>query len=211
MGAPFSVRIRGLLGGLGGVSGSGGTGGATDIRGLQANERAFERSQRLQDISAEEQLRLEFERERKRGGFNINAFLRQLQEGTDAANLKNEERFAEINVGFEDRLARANELLQGQGDVARQQLRESGEQALGASQQDLTSRGLANTSILSSDRAAINRGTDLAFASLSERLASSQFQAEDLIRGQQLAFQERREDVGPDLQSLLPLLLQLGR
>lgn len=173
--------------------------------------RAFKRNQRLQDIAAEEELRLSFENRRRSGGLNVNALLKALGLSQDAANAKNEERFDEINVGFEDRLSRAVELLESQGNFARGEIGRAAEQAMGADQADLTSRGLANTTILSSNRQSIRRDRDLAFGDLSERLARLRFGAEDRIRGQQLAFQERREDVGPDLASILPLLLQLGQ
>lgn len=173
--------------------------------------RAFRRNQRLTDISAEEELRLSFENRRGSGGININAILKALGLSQDEANAKNEERFTEINAGFDARLARATELLEGQGNFARGEIGRASEQAMGFDQADLTSRGLANTTVLQSNRQAIRRDRDLAFGNLSERLAGLQFGAEDRIRGEQLAFQERRDDIGPDLRLILPLLLQLGQ
>lgn len=172
--------------------------------------RAFKRNQRLQDISAEEELRLSFENRRRTGGLNVNALLKALGLSQDEANVRNKERFTEINAGFDTRLSRAVELLEGQGNFARGEIGRAAEQAMGADQADLTARGLANTTVLSSNRQSIRRDRDLAFGDLSERLARLRFGAEDRIRGEQLAFQERREDVGPDLRSILPLLFQLG-
>lgn len=143
------------------------------------------------------------------GGFNVDDFLAMFQQSQDDANAKNEERFTEINAGFDAQLARAIELLEGQGNFARQQIGEASEQAIASDQADLTSRGLANTTVLQSNRQGIRRDRDLAFGALSEQTAFSQFAAETSITSQQLAFQERREDVPLDLNSILPLLLQL--
>ena len=202
--------IKGISSGSSPGSAGSGAGNRSGLFNTIEDVRAFNRGQRLEDISAEEELRLSFERRRGSGGFNVNALLKALGLSQEEANAKNEERFAEINAGFDTRLSRAIELLEGQGNFARGEIGRSAEQAMGFDQAELTSRGLAGTTVLSSNRQAIRRDRDLAFGDLSERLARLRFTAEDRIRGEQLAFQERREDIGPDLASILPLLLQFG-
>lgn len=113
---------------------------------------------------------------------DLDSVLTQLTESTDAANAANQTRSDEV-MSTVDQLAaslfgeggtftRAEELLAGTGESARQRIADSMSQALADSEQSLIDRGLTNTTIRNTERRGIRSDAERAHLNLDDMLAT---------------------------------------
>ena len=144
------------------------------------------------------------------GGFDIQSLMAKFAGQSNRANKANKKRRNDINKVFGVRMDNAQTGLANLGQSETRRIDESVEQQQATSQQDLTSRGLAGTSLLSSNNNAINRNKNTAISDLNQNVALQRFGTGDNILNQQQQFNERINESGPDLNTLLALLSQLG-
>ena len=133
------------------------------------------------------------------------------QEAMDQANAVNEERFGTIDVGHETREADVMGLLEGMGDTARRGIYERGRATESQRMQHLVDTGLYNSTNVTTLMAGTSKRIGEEEAELDERLRGQQAGALMGLRGDRLAFQERREDVQPDYAQLALLAGDLGQ
>lgn len=104
---------------------------------------------------------------------------------------------ADANAANEQRYQQILSSLGGQGKSAYRRIDQGTTQALGASDQDLTSRGLGNTTIRSTAQRGIRSDAENAKLAVDEQVA-----------GMKAGVMERRNDIGPDFSMYANLLQQ---
>lgn len=162
------------------------------------------------------------------GGLNIDELLRRLQEEQSNANNAGLARYqslletvggAQTSVlGPGGTLDRADELTQNMGQTARRRIADSTAQQLGSSEQDLTSRGLGNTTIRSNVRQGIQAGAEQANQAVDEQVSTARAGQLQQRAGTQMDFARlmgdsilSRNDQGPDMGMYANLLAQLSQ
>ncbi len=115
--------------------------------------------------------------------------IQQMQAAQEKANLLNEQRFKRAMSQFENL-----------GNAGRARIEQQTAQRQAAATQNLTSRGLGNTTITSS----VERG-------IASDAETSRQQLEEGIAVQKAGLLERRSDVGPDLSQFASLLQAAGQ
>jgi hypothetical protein len=143
-------------------------------------------------------------------GFDMKSLMAQLVNQSNSANEANIARRDMINNMFNTRSANAENAFANLGASETRRINESAEQQKGESQQNLTSRGLAGTTLLSSNNNAIERNKNTALSDLNQNVALQKFGAGDSILSQQQQFNERINENGLNLGQLLPMLMALG-
>ena len=92
-----------------------------------------------------------------------------------------------LDSRFGDRYRQGMDLLQGAGDDERARIERARRAQVGSIGQNLTSRGLNNTTIAASMENAVNRNTNEAYRDLAERLRREQLATHTQLSGDQLA------------------------
>jgi hypothetical protein len=165
---------------------------------------------------------------------NINQIIERLQAEQNKANKANETRYAELlasiaglgqQVGgsYEQALQR----VAGVGQTAYNRIGSQETRAQGMNQQDLISRGLANTTVVNTTRRGISSDAESARQGVDELVADRQAGVYERMAGSQLdigrllaQIMEGRNDLGPDLglysslisqaQASKPMTLKVG-
>ena len=127
--------------------------------------------------SASDWAALKRRQEAASGGGQLKDLIGQMQAAQDKANAANEARYLEMMQQFE-----------GLGTAGQARIQESTARQQAASTQDLTSRGLGNTTITGAMSRGIAREGESATQELGERVAM-----------QKAGAMERRTDQGPDM------------
>ncbi len=132
----------------------------------------------------------------------------------DADNLSdqiNERRYADILAGYNQRTQFGMGELAGLGEQQRYDANRIYDQLAADQLQNRTQRGLANTTIASSDMRGVAEDRSRALARVEEGLARERVNVGSALSGDTLAFMERRNDIGPNEQAYQDLLYQLGQ
>lgn len=134
----------------------------------------------------------------------------KLQSSVDEAKAANLKRYEEILAGFGTRETKALESLEGLGDEERAAIERAYSRSGAAQLSGAVKQGLIGTTV----PAALTRQNTTAMTNalglVNERLRRQRIGLETGLSGEKLAFQERREDVSPDIQSYLNLSKQFG-
>ena len=133
------------------------------------------------------------------------------QEAMDQANAVNEERFQTIKGGYEGLETEARGLLEGMGDTARRGIYERNRATESNRMQHLVDTGLYNSTNATTLMAGTSKRVGEEEAELDERLRGQELGVLTGVRGANLGFQERREDVQPDYAQLAMLAGDLGQ
>jgi len=141
----------------------------------------------------------------------VDDLIADMQKQQAAAKTANLKRYADIKAGFETRTSEAVSGLKGAGEISRKGIVQRGAQASSAAAQDLVSRGLSGTTIAPTVQRGVQRETESNLAGLDERLRLNQAQLKSNLEKDRLLFEERREDVGPNMNLYSNLLQQAGR
>jgi len=141
---------------------------------------------------------------------DVNGIIAQLQLQQSQARATNERRYREIDRGYDNRYRTAMNTLAKMGGQQVADARLAGESAKAAAYQDLVSRGLRGSTVAPTVAAGVDRQTAAQVARIQDMLLSQQLAYQSQLSGDRLAFQERREDAYPDIQAILPLLMQLA-
>lgn len=137
------------------------------------------------------------------GAAGGNALSQSYQGALDSANQANESRYQDILGGYEERMKRLSEMSQQE----QKDIRENWSNRKGGGQQDLVSRGLADTSALQTMQMGYDRQSDAEIARANDR----RLQQEMSMMKDVLDFKERREDTGPDINQMIGLQEGLGQ
>lgn len=133
------------------------------------------------------------------------------QKAYDEATAANEKRYQEILTGFRQRRTRALSFLEGAGKQESADITQQFTNLQASGQQDLVSRGLTGTGVLSSQRRGIASSRVAAQGRLNERLQQQRLDVDTRLSGDTLGFMERREDPFPDFQQLQQLAFMQGQ
>ncbi len=120
---------------------------------------------------------------------SVQDILDELRSGTDAANAANQERLDQILA-----------LLEGTGEAAKAEAGRASAERTAAGDQSLMDRGLFNTTILDSQRRREGEG-----------LVREQNNIDTNVALQKAGVLERVTDLGPDMNTIMALLNQLGQ
>ena len=156
--------------------------------------------------------------------FDLNAFLQQMQQQYQQSNQAGLEQYGNLMRGINDmggRIAstydRAAQGLVGMGDTERARIGEGMTQNLAASEQDLMSRGLGNTTVRDTTRRGIRSDADRSMADVAERVAGARSNLEMNRANSQLQVGRTwadavlsRQNQGPDLSSMMGLIQNLA-
>lgn len=127
-----------------------------------------------------------------------------------AARTANENRYQSILGGRNQLSQYAQSELQGLGDTSRFNINRRYDQQQANQLQDLTRRGLGNTTILSSVRRGVEEDRGRALTSLDEDLARERLATNVPLSQSTLDFMERRTDAQPDAMGYAQILQSLG-
>lgn len=156
------------------------------------------------------------------GSSGLRNLIAQLTQSQKKAQKANEERYAELlknldalalQVGKEGTFGEAMKLVENIGGAARQRIAEQTQKAVGASKQDLISRGLASSTVRGAQERGIRADEQRALQEQEEAEAQrksgllTQRAGLEMGLGQLKAgAMERRSDIGPDLGVLTSLI-----
>lgn len=157
--------------------------------------------------------------------FDYETILSNYRQLHEQANEANEQRYQnildQINTGGEQlgsTYDRMEGLLGGLGDSDRERIGQQQTQARGQADQDLTTRGLGNTTVRSSVMRGIDEDAGRAQRDVTERVGRQQagmLQSRAGAEQQQNQFlaqmMERRTDQGPDMGAFMQLMQQAGQ
>lgn len=135
----------------------------------------------------------------------------EYQKALDAANARNEARDKEIRQGYQDREAKAEELIAGQGALQKKDLLESYRQQGAAQNARLTGLGLGNTSVVGAMQQGLLRRQGDAMTGLNESLDRNRLNVLGGMAGDRLAYMERPNDIAPDLNQMLTVAQLQGK
>lgn len=133
------------------------------------------------------------------------------QTSYDEAKAVNEQRYAEILKGYEDRYSGALVDLEGLGEQGTKDIQTAYQKLSASTSQGLINTGLHSTTIAPSMQRGVARGETDALARLNEQIRREKIGYTTGLSGEKLAFQERREDTYPDFNALLQLSQGLGQ
>lgn len=143
------------------------------------------------------------------GGNGGNA-ARQARRQMRKANRRNRKREKEIRAGYDERMNAAGSAFDGLGASEINRINQERQRDLASSQQNFTGRGLSGTTLGQSAANAINQVASQNISRVNEGVQLGRFNAMDQIRNERLGFVERIEDIGPNMQQFLNLMMQLG-
>jgi hypothetical protein len=135
----------------------------------------------------------------------------EYQRAVNAANRKNDQRDKAIQSGYRARERQANELIAGQGEAARRDLMEAGSDSMAAQRARLTGLGLGNTTVVGAMQQGAQARQDDAMQGLNESIDRNRLGILSQMSGDRLAYQERPNDVAPDLGQMIALAQMQGR
>lgn len=145
------------------------------------------------------------------GSLDFGAFINKYESAYKAAKDANEQRYKSIDSGYTDRFKRIMGNLEGMGLQEAADIRDSAAKEEATNQARLNASGLGNTSIAASINAASQRRQNADLGRLNERLRAQQAGMDAQLSGDQLQFQERREDVYPDMGLFANLAQMMGQ
>jgi hypothetical protein len=123
----------------------------------------------------------------------------------------NEERYADILKGYQDREKAGLDLLRGAGTQEEKDIRTQYGSLANSTMQNLAARGMLGTTIAPTMEAGIKRQETDAIARLRERLNQQLYGATTGLSGDILGFKERRTDTYPSLSEISNLAMQYGQ
>jgi hypothetical protein len=129
----------------------------------------------------------------------------------EAARAANEQRYREINQGYQELERDVMGQLEGVGEQTRKDILERYGELEARQLNDLVSRGLSGSTLRANIQEAGTRGATADIARLDESLRRDRAQALSNIRGESLRFKERRTDAYPEMASLMELYRSAGR
>ena len=135
----------------------------------------------------------------------------EYQRALNAANRKNDQRDKAIQSGYRARERQANELIAGQGEAARRDLMEAGSDSMAAQRARLTGLGLGNTTVVGAMQQGAQARQDDAMQGLNEGIDRNRLGIMSQMAGDRLAYQERPNDVAPDLGQMIALAQMQGK
>lgn len=135
----------------------------------------------------------------------------EYQKALDAANARNEARDKEIRQGYQEREAKAEELIANQGALQKKDLLESYRQQGAAQNARLTGLGLGNTSVVGAMQQGLLRRQGDALTGLNESLDRNRLNVLGGMAGDRLAYMERPNDIAPDLNQMLAVAQLQGK
>lgn len=145
------------------------------------------------------------------GNSSLLSILAQLNGGQQGANDANKSRFNDILAGREAEKTKLLNDVQTYGTGQRNRIRSDYDTLGRSSLANLASRGLASSSLDTTTRLGVERRKQDALGSLEDQLLGKRIDLERGLNEGIFGFKERRNDTGPDLNSILPLLQQFGQ
>lgn len=134
----------------------------------------------------------------------------KLQSSVDEAKAANLARYEEILGGYDTRYNQAIGSLEGLGDAERSAVQRAYGRSEASQLSGAVKQGLVGTTV----PAALTRQNTNAMANalglVNERINRQKIGLQTSLSGEKLGFQERREDVSPDIQSYMNLFKQFG-
>lgn len=134
----------------------------------------------------------------------------KLQTSVDEAKAANLKRYEEILGGYDTRYSEAIGSLEGLGDAERSAVQRAYGRSEASQLSGAVKQGLVGTTV----PAALTRQNTTAMANalglVNERINRQKIGLQTSLSGEKLGFQERREDVSPDIQSYMNLFKQFG-
>lgn len=134
----------------------------------------------------------------------------QYQQQLDAANAANNARYEDIIRGYQDNQANIDSYLTNQGQQQTEDVNRSYERLGASNRQDLISRGLGNTTVLSSTERGIEEDRQRALRNSQEQIDRQRLTYQTAAQSDLLGAMERRTDAGPDYNQLIGLSQGLG-
>lgn len=138
-------------------------------------------------------------------------FLQQADTAQAEAKAANEQRYADILQGYQQRTAGAAQDIEGLGASERLNIGDRYTTGRAQAEQDLISRGLGNSTVRSSVMRGYDQERDRAMTRLAEDQSNMRLQYLPALEGDRLQFMERRNDVGPDMNQVAALAQSFGQ
>lgn len=145
------------------------------------------------------------------GNSTWDSLLNAYQQAYEEGKAINEQRYEDILGGYRDRYANAMDMVGQLGDSQRAEIDRSYTGLNATTQQGLTDRGLANSSITDTMAAGVEREKQRASLELEDALLSRQLDTANQLSGDTLGFMERRQDEYPSLDQLMNFYVQMGQ
>lgn len=136
--------------------------------------------------------------------------MEEYQRAFDEAKAANEQRYADILQGHRDLYGQTMESMAGLGDAARRDLHGTFDRGHAQSMQGLVGAGMANSTIMPSVTQQGARQRADALGMLNENLRREKIGYSTQLKGNKLAFMERRQDTYPDAGMYAQLMSQYG-
>lgn len=136
--------------------------------------------------------------------------LKQLTKSQKQANEANEARYQEILGGRQKLFDEATAGLENYGTGQRNRINQEYIDLGNSSLARLASRGLGSSSLTSATQLGVERQKQDALANFEDQLFGRKADIQRSFGNDLYGFQERRDDVGPDINKILPLLFQSG-
>ena len=140
-----------------------------------------------------------------------NELMKEYQKAFDQAKAANEKRYDQILSGYGNLYDKTMSSLEGMGDAARRDLHGTFDRGHAQSMQGLVGAGMAKTTIMPSVTMHGARQRTDALSNLNEMLRREKLGYSTQIKGDKLAFMERRQDTYPDANLYAQLMSQYGQ
>ena len=134
----------------------------------------------------------------------------EMKKAFEEAKGANEQRYAEILAGYQNRYAQAEQGLEGLVQSAKSDIQRRYAVENSRAMQQLLNSGLLTTTVAPAVSRQITAQETRDIADLNERLRRERLGLLTQLSGEKLSFMERREDTYPQLQAYYELLRQLG-
>lgn len=141
----------------------------------------------------------------------ISGLFSQMQQAQIQGNAANEGRYQQLLTGYGDRQSDILGRLDNYGAQQKIDVGQRYDQARASADQDLTNRGLGNTTVRSTRRQGLGQAETQDLARLNESLNIEELGYRERLSADPLGVIERRTDVTPSLADVSNLALQLGR
>ena len=132
------------------------------------------------------------------------------QDAIDRANQANEARYRDILGGYQSRYQRGMGMLSGLGQQEARDINELYDNQAAQARQNLTSRGLGNSTLLATMQQGADRERNAELGRLNERMRQQTLATDSGLSGDTLQFMERKNDTGPNLAMLAQLAQGVG-
>jgi hypothetical protein len=142
---------------------------------------------------------------------DIKALLAALQQAQAEAKAANLRRYSEIDAGYSARKNEVTGLIDQLGASTRADITRRNAASSSSAAQDMTSRGLTGTTIKPTVQQGYDRDLLTELTRHDNEVAINKGNIISGLDRDQLQFQERRDDVGPDLSMYAQLLSQAGQ